>query len=129
MNFNSFEEILDFAIENEKRAVSFYQKLVDKETFTASRQTFAEFAEEERKHQTLLEEFKKGKRRVRLDSIQVSIDGSCAEIHDLSRPPRSFDNALRGLRLLVENNFPVTVRVTINHHNVDDLDNIGTTEE
>ena len=64
MNFNSFEEILDFAIENEKRAVSFYQKLVDKETFPASKQTLAEFVEEERKHQVLLEEFKKGNRSV-----------------------------------------------------------------
>ena len=64
MNFNSFEEILDFAIENEKRAVSFYQKLVDRETFPASKQTLAEFVEEERKHQVLLEEFKKGNRSV-----------------------------------------------------------------
>ena len=62
MNFNSFEEILDFAIEREKQAVSFYQKLVDRETFPASRQTLAEFVEEERKHQVLLEEFKAGKR-------------------------------------------------------------------
>lgn len=64
MNFNSFEEILDFAIENEKRAVSFYQKLVDRETFPASRQTLSEFAEEEKKHQALLEAFKKGNRTV-----------------------------------------------------------------
>ena len=62
MNFNSFEEILDFAIEREKQAVNFYQKLVDRETFPASRQTLAEFVEEERKHQVLLEEFKAGKR-------------------------------------------------------------------
>ena len=40
MNFDSFDEILDFAIENENRAVNFYQKLVDKETFPASKQTF-----------------------------------------------------------------------------------------
>ncbi len=64
MNFNSFEEILDFAIEREKQAVAFYQKLVDKETFPASKQTLAEFVEEERKHQRLLEEFKKGKIKV-----------------------------------------------------------------
>jgi rubrerythrin len=62
MNFNSFEEILDFAIEREKQAVNFYQKLVDRETFPASKQTLAEFVEEERKHQVLLEAFKAGKR-------------------------------------------------------------------
>jgi len=72
----------------------------------------------------VLEQFKIGKRRTRLDSIQVSIDGSTAEIHNKSRPG-SFDRAMRGLRLLVENDFPVTVRVTINKHNVDDLENIA----
>jgi len=72
-----------------------------------------------------VEAFDKGKRRLRLDSIQISIDGSCAEVHNKSRPPNSFDRALRGLRLLKENDFPVTVRVTINRHNVDDLENIA----
>lgn len=69
--------------------------------------------------------FSSGKRRLRLDSIQTSIDGSCAAIHNKSRPPDSFDRALRGLRLLQEAGFPVTVRVTVNHHNVDDLENIA----
>lgn len=68
---------------------------------------------------------REGKRRLRLDSIQVSIDGSCAAIHDLSRPPQSFDRALCGLRLLVEAKFPATVRVTLNHHNISDLENIA----
>jgi SynChlorMet cassette radical SAM/SPASM protein ScmE len=72
----------------------------------------------------VLAQFAIGKRRLRLDSIQVSIDGSRAEIHDQSRP-KSFDRALRGLRLLKEAGFPVTVRVTINQHNVDDLPNIA----
>jgi SynChlorMet cassette radical SAM/SPASM protein ScmE len=72
-----------------------------------------------------LKAFEVGRRRSRLDSIQVSIDGSCAEIHDKSRPPKSFDRALRGLRLLKGANFPVTVRVTVNRANVDDLPNIA----
>lgn len=70
--------------------------------------------------ETLLAQFDRGKRRLRLDSIQVSIDGSRAEIHNKSRPG-SFDRALHGLRLLMERAFPTTVRVTINQHNVDDL--------
>ncbi|MDM7926612.1 MAG: radical SAM protein, partial [bacterium] len=65
--------------------------------------------------------FGEGKRRLRLDSIQVSIDGSTSAVHDASRPPASFDRALRGLRLLKAAGFPVTVRVTINRHNVHDL--------
>ncbi len=69
--------------------------------------------------------FQAGKRRIRLDSIQISIDGSCAEIHDRSRPPKSFDRAIRGLRLLAHAKFPVTVRVTLNHHNINDLPQIA----
>jgi SynChlorMet cassette radical SAM/SPASM protein ScmE len=72
----------------------------------------------------VLGQFEIGKRRLRLDSIQVSIDGSRAEIHNLSRP-NSFDRALRGLRLLKDAGFPVTVRTTINRHNLHDLDNIA----
>jgi len=72
----------------------------------------------------ILAQFEIGKRRHRLDSIQISVDGSSAEVHDLSRP-KSFGRALLGLKLLKEAGFPVTVRVTINRHNVDDLENVA----
>ena len=72
-----------------------------------------------------VEQLQAGRRRRRLDSIQVSIDGSSAEVHDRSRPPRSFESALRGLRLLKAAGLPVTVRVTVNRHNVDDLPNVA----
>ena len=65
-----------------------------------------------------------GKRRVRLDAIQVSVDGSIERIHNRSRP-ESFDRALRGLRLLVDNGFPVSARVTVNRHNIDDLEGVA----
>jgi SynChlorMet cassette radical SAM/SPASM protein ScmE len=71
-----------------------------------------------------LAQFTIGKRRQRLDSIQISIDGSSAEVHDRSRP-KSFRRALRGLKLLHDADFPVTVRVTINRYNVDDLENVA----
>ena len=71
-----------------------------------------------------LKQFEVGKRRQRLDSIQISVDGSSAEVHDRSRP-KSFARALRGLRLLKDAGYPVTVRVTINRHNVDDLENVA----
>lgn len=74
--------------------------------------------------ENVLSQFETGKRRIRLDQVQVSIDGSCAEIHDKSRP-NSFERASRGLRLLVEAGFPTTVRVTVNRHNVDDLEEIA----
>jgi SynChlorMet cassette radical SAM/SPASM protein ScmE len=69
-------------------------------------------------------QFEIGKRRQRLNSIQISVDGSSAEVHDLSRP-KSFKRALRGLKLLKQAGFPLTVRVTVNRHNVDDLENVA----
>ena len=69
-----------------------------------------------------MEEFEVGKRRLRLESLQISIDGSSAEVHDLSRP-NSFGRAIRGLQLLKSAGFPVTVRVTINRFNYHDLEN------
>jgi SynChlorMet cassette radical SAM/SPASM protein ScmE len=72
----------------------------------------------------ILKNFAVGKRRQRLDSIQVSVDGSSADIHDRSRP-KSFKRAMDGLKLLKKAGFPVTVRVTVNRHNVDDLENVA----
>lgn len=69
--------------------------------------------------------FEMKKRRFRLNSIQVSIDGSRPEIHDQSRGEGSFKRAISGLRLLKEAGFPVTTRVTVNRFNVDDLENIA----
>jgi SynChlorMet cassette radical SAM/SPASM protein ScmE len=72
-----------------------------------------------------LDAFGTGKRLQRLDSVQFSIDGSCAEVHDASRPPKSFDRAMRGLRLMKESGFPLAVRVTVNRYNLHDLENIA----
>jgi len=74
-------------------------------------------------NEQILQEFAKGKRFKRLNSIQVSIDGSCAEVHDKSRGTGSFEKAVRGLRMLKGAGFPTTSRVTVNRHNVDDLEN------
>jgi SynChlorMet cassette radical SAM/SPASM protein ScmE len=65
--------------------------------------------------------FEVGKRRTRLDVVQVSLDGSRAEIHDKSRGKGSFDRAVKGLRRLKSAGLPVTSRITLNRHNVDDL--------
>lgn len=74
--------------------------------------------------ESILARFDRGKRRLRLDSIQISIDGSKAEIHNKSRPG-SFERALRGLKLLLEADLPATARVTLTRHNVDDLEAIA----
>jgi len=59
----------------------------------------------------------------RCNSIQISLDGSCGEIHDLSRGNGSFEGAMRGLRILLANSIKVDVRFTITHFNVDDIEN------
>jgi SynChlorMet cassette radical SAM/SPASM protein ScmE len=61
----------------------------------------------------------------RCDNVQVSVDGSCAAVHDSCRGKGSFDDAIRGIRTLQRHRVNVAVRVTIHHHNVDDLENIA----
>jgi SynChlorMet cassette radical SAM/SPASM protein ScmE len=61
----------------------------------------------------------------RCNYVQVSIDGSRPETHDKSRGKGSFAKAIRGIRTLQRYRVPVTSRVTINRHNVDDLENIA----
>jgi len=61
----------------------------------------------------------------RCDSIQVSIDGSRPETHDICRGPGTFQKALEGIRALRRHNIPVTARVTIHKHNVHDLESIA----
>lgn len=61
----------------------------------------------------------------RCEYVQVSVDGSCAEIHDSCRGQGSFDGAIRGIRTLQRHGIYVAVRVTIHHRNVHDLENIA----
>jgi SynChlorMet cassette radical SAM/SPASM protein ScmE len=72
----------------------------------------------------VLDRLMAGRRATRLDYIQISIDGSCAEIHDHNRPG-SFARALNGLRRLKERGLPVQVRTTISRRNIGDLGNIA----
>ena len=64
MQFNSFEDIINFAIEKEKEAVAFYEDASRQEPYASGKKTFDEFADEERKHQTMLEGFLEGEREV-----------------------------------------------------------------
>ena len=61
----------------------------------------------------------------RCDSVQVSIDGSCAEVHETARGKGSFHKAVRGINILRKHDIPVTVRVTVHRQNVHDLENIA----
>ncbi len=59
MHFENLEDIIDFAIEKEREAAEFYQKISnDEEDFSGSKKMFEEFAAEEQKHEKILQEFK-----------------------------------------------------------------------
>ena len=58
MEFESLEAIVDFAIEKEIEAAEFYTDLSKETAFSGSAEMFAEFSQEERKHQKMLESFK-----------------------------------------------------------------------
>ena len=61
----------------------------------------------------------------RCEYVQVSVDGSRAEVHDSCRGKGSFESALRGIRTLQRHKIGVAVRVTIHRNNVHELENIA----
>jgi len=62
MSFDSYEEIIKFAIEKEKEAAAFYEDASRQEPYSGAKETFESFAKEEKKHRAMLEDFLKGKR-------------------------------------------------------------------
>ena len=57
----------------------------------------------------------------RCNHVQISLDGSHAETHELMRGKGSFAPALAAIRSLQTAEVPVTVRVTVHAGNIDDL--------
>ncbi len=58
----------------------------------------------------------------RCSYVQISLDGSCSRTHDAARGRGSWEGAVRGIRTLQSHQVNTTVRLTINHYNVDDLE-------
>jgi len=61
----------------------------------------------------------------RCDGVQVSIDGSTPDSHDVFRGNGAFFKAIRGIDILRKHGVPVPVRVTIHRQNVRDLEGIA----
>lgn len=55
MKFESFEEIISFAIEKENEAAAFYEDAAQKEPFSGVKDALQEMAGEEKKHASMLE--------------------------------------------------------------------------
>jgi rubrerythrin len=64
MSFDSYEEIIKFAIEKEKEAAAFYEDASRQEPYSGAKETFESFAKEEKKHQAMLEDFLRGERNI-----------------------------------------------------------------
>lgn len=65
MNFESIEEILQFAIEKEEEAAAFYTEVAAQEPFSGAKQTFLDFASEEQKHAALLRDFEGSQEKIK----------------------------------------------------------------
>jgi len=61
MDFNSVDDVLDFAIESEEKASEFYTNLASMASDTNIKRMFQGFAIEEQGHKSKLEEIKLGK--------------------------------------------------------------------
>jgi len=72
-NFDSVDDVLDFAINNEVRANKFYLELADRMDREAMREVFREFAQEEKRHEQMLIKIKEGQK----------LAGSSEKIKDL----------------------------------------------
>ena len=55
MTFDSFEDLIEFAIEKEKEASDFYADLAQETSFSGVKEALLEMSQEEKKHQTMLE--------------------------------------------------------------------------
>ena len=64
MEFGSIDEILEFAIGNEKDAVKFYSSLAKEATRTSLKEIFESFAKEEEKHVVLLSDMSGNKEKI-----------------------------------------------------------------
>lgn len=60
----------------------------------------------------------------RCNVVQVSLDGSNAQIHDSFRGQGTFDKVIKGINILKKHKLPVTIRVTLHKKNLTDLNNL-----
>jgi len=63
MKFESFEEIVNYAIEKENEAAAFYADAAKKEPFSGVKEALEEMANEEKKHAAMLEKLRLAMKR------------------------------------------------------------------
>ena len=86
MNENDLNKLIDFAIDQERQAFTFYKAAAEKVTNPGVKKIFLELAEDENGHANLLELYKNNKELSEIFKFQ-NIDYKIAETQDL--PPLS----------------------------------------
>lgn len=61
-------------------------------------------------------------KRYNVDNVTISLDGTNENKHDAVRGANSFKKAVKAIKLLKENDFPVTASITIHKGNFDELE-------
>ena len=89
--FNSVDEILEFAIQREEEAAQFYLEQATKVKGAEMRRTFEEFAKEEKSHKAKLIAIRDGK--TLMPPHKKVLDLKMAEMHDLVTPSANMDYA------------------------------------
>jgi len=70
MSFSYIDEIFAFAIEKEEEAVEFYTSLSKKKSFASLKETFQNFAGEERKHAIMLKDLSRDSSKIETYEIK-----------------------------------------------------------
>ncbi len=95
MNFETFEEIMEYAINKEKEAEKFYNEASEKETFSGAKELFKGFALKERGHQKLLERFSKENIEHFKDEKIPDLKRGDYTVEMVYKPDMSYDDILR----------------------------------
>jgi len=95
MSFETFENIMEYAINKERDAEKFYSEASEKETYSGAKELFKSFALEERGHQKMLENFSKDNfehyREKKIPDLKMS--DYTVELE--YKPDMSYDDILR----------------------------------
>ena len=94
MNFDSMNQILDFAIEREQEAAAFYTGLADGSEHKHMKEIFLGFAAEERGHEAKLKAVKDGKQMVSAEKrvLDLKIGDNLAKVE--MKPNLDYQDAL-----------------------------------
>jgi rubrerythrin len=94
MDFNSINDILDFAISKEEEARDFYNRIANSAKFMNMRQIFIDFARQEEGHREKLLQIKTGKMELPSDKIIRDLKIGDYLVNIKAEPDMNYQQAL-----------------------------------